>query len=149
MNWAAVLGFLLVGILVPADVAQAQLPTSGLMILRDSLYDVDSITTHQYDPPDVYAAWWIEVQVCVGLRSQKNARRDFAWIAVPGHGFMVKGSGPYIGYAAVERSNFLILAKYTTNKRLVMHEMAHALTWENFRTTGHREEWWSRCELIG
>ena len=148
MRWAFVVGWLLVGLLVPADVAQAQLPTSGLMILRDSLFDVDSIQTQQYDAPDVYAAWWIEVQACVGLRSRRQIR-DFGWIAVPGHGFLVKGSGPYIGYAAVERRNFLILRKYVENKRLVMHEMAHALTWENYHTTGHREEWWARCELIG
>lgn len=104
----------------------------------------------QYDPPAEYAAWWTEIQDCTGLHSARRVT-DFAWIAVPAGAFVLTYQGkktyPVIGWAAVEKGNVLVLAKYVHNERLVKHEMVHHLMWEHEQPVGHPAEYFDKCEV--
>jgi hypothetical protein len=115
----------------------------ALRMNRDSIFDVDTIRVQQYAPPAEYAEWWAAVEKCSGLTASAEG---WSWIAVPGDGFLVKGRGPFPGYAAVEDHNFLVLRKYVFNESLVKHEMLHAVLWMNGRGDGHPEEF-NTCGL--
>lgn len=108
-----------------------------LLMQRDHVFDVDTVTTYQYAPPQMYSRWWDEVQACSGLSGNLEG---WSWIAVPGDGFLVKGNGPFPGYAAVEDNNILVLVKYVWNDQLVKHEMLHALIWIARKEIGHPAE---------
>lgn len=134
------------GLYSPAPVPVASgspMAVRGLMMARDSVFDVDSVLVHQYEPPAIYGEWFEQVQMCSGL---KGSLYGWTWTAVPGDGFLVQGHGPFPGYTAVEHSNFLVLRKYIMNEKLVQHEMLHALLWQNGRGAGHPAEF-DRCEL--
>jgi hypothetical protein len=124
--------------------APGAMAKGGLLMSRDSIFDVDTIFVRQYDPPAVYDLWWKEVQHCAGIKGTLYA---WSWIAVPGDGFMVRGAGPFPGYTAVEQSNFLVLEKYIYNKLLIQHEMLHALLWMKGFGAGHDTGHFEMCEL--
>lgn len=109
----------------------------ALRMQRDSIFDVDTIRVQLYPAPPEYTKWWAAVERCSGLTASMEG---WNWIAVPGDGFLVKGRGPFPGYAAVEDHNFLVLRKYIFNESLVKHEMLHAVLWMNGRGDGHPVE---------
>lgn len=129
--------------------AAAQLPTGGMLIPRDSIVNVDTMIVAQYDPPAIYSTWWGEIQSCTKLHTKLTVH-DFAWIGVPGAGFLIAGhTQPVPGWAAVENRTFLVLVRYVMNERLVKHEMTHALMWESGDSIpSHSQEFWVRCEIL-
>lgn len=128
----------------PVPVASAApMAVRGLLMARDSVFNIDSVLVTQYEAPAIYGVWFLQVERCSKLAGTLDG---WTWTAVPGDGFLVKGNGPFPGYAAVEHHNYLVLRKYIMNEKLVKHEMLHGLLWQHGQGPGHPHEF-DDCEL--
>lgn len=83
-------------------------------------FDIDFINRRPLDPvPEIYATWYVDTEVCVGVRGRGFDRLRF-FVA---DGINASHEGTVLGVIVDEEITLLITDVLT--RFVVMHEMAH------------------------
>jgi hypothetical protein len=126
LNWAAVLGFLLVGILVPADVAQAQAPISlpGAVFVQAVKH-----------PPPLWEQIYHEVEKCVG---HKGKFKDVRWFVTAQPWAKEPGDTTYGMWRLSGGKSSIIVARGDTGvvRHESLHDIAYHAGFRPFRMAG-------------
>lgn len=80
--------------------------------------------SQQYEAPEVYAAWWAEVEADLGADGDMAGVR---WYEVAGGMFYHPSHGKVIGGMWSQDRSIYIAEGLTRNRGLVKHEMLHDL----------------------
>lgn len=86
--------------------------------------------------PAEYEQWWGDAKECAGVSKGKIERWHF--FTVDGDGFSIDGSEDvFLGYTFADKREIYLQLGLWLDRRLVTHEMLHAILYENGREYGH------------
>ena len=86
--------------------------------------------------PPAYEQWWIDAKRCAGVH--KGNLDNWTMYTVEGDGFSIEGSDDvFLGYTFADKRKIYLQLALWLDRTLVMHEMLHAVLYENGKEYGH------------